>query len=253
VASAQLLLAASAAIQEEARGVLKERAGMVRVVPFGIEMPRRVEGGYSSRGEGRVPVVGAAGTWEPGDGVGTLLEATARLVESGKDLELLLAGEGPDENRHRDRAEELGIVERVTFTREPSLADPFWDVISIYCQPSTRQTTGRYLAAALCAGLPCLASRVKDLDRLLQGGRFGGLLPAGDAEALADAIGGAILEPGQLAGRAAEGSAWARHEFDPEDSFAILKDAYEEALDPSRTPWPAGRGGGLESGDLRAD
>lgn len=162
------------------------------------------------------------------------MKAARMLMDEGGDLELLLAGEGPLEDKYRSLAEELSIIERVTFTREPAPDDPFWEVLTLYCQPAIQASSERSLAIALSAGLACVASDVEGLSGLMQNGRFGDLLPPGHPGALRETLASHFAGREKWMARGAEARAWALDQFDADRSFGILRQVYEEAVDPPK-------------------
>ena len=109
----------------------------------------------------------------------------------------------------------------------------FWTVLSIYCQPSLTHTVGRTLALALAHGIPSIASSVKGLHTLIDHGRTGSIVPAGDPEALALAI-NQFLDHDDLAMRIGlEGQAATRALFDLEAEADCLTSLYRSQIDKS--------------------
>ena len=92
---------------------------VVRLIAPGCEPPAPLEGNDAEVSgvaiPDRVPVIGAIGHFAAGSGFETFLDAIRRVVESGRDVEFLVAGFGSGESRIRRRAERLELVDRLTF------------------------------------------------------------------------------------------------------------------------------------------
>jgi glycosyltransferase involved in cell wall biosynthesis len=161
--------------------------GLVHVIHRGLEEAKAVlldrEPGTS-----QVAVVGAAGPLVPSSGFSTFLNAARRVLDAGIDAEFVLVGEGEEEGDLRRRAQRLRLAERLTFAGDAVVGLSFWDVLDVYCQPSTVPTVGRDLARAMSHGLPSIASDIEGLRTFVRDQETGLSVPPGDTNALARAI-----------------------------------------------------------------
>ena len=116
-----------------------------------------------------------------------LLRAFAAMPR--RDARLMLLGLGPEEAVLRALATTLGIADRVIFAgfhRDPA---PFYATADLFVLSSNHEGFGNVIVEALSFGL-----RVVSTDcpagpaEILQGGRYGRLVPVGDAPALARAM-----------------------------------------------------------------
>jgi glycosyltransferase involved in cell wall biosynthesis len=121
-------------------------------------------------------------------GVGDLLRAWA-MLERGR-FALEIAGGGPDEQRLRALATELGISREITFAGALSREE-----VARRCQHADlfvltphEEAFGNVFAEALAAGLPIVASDVGAIPDLVQTGENGILVPPGDSAAIARAL-----------------------------------------------------------------
>jgi glycosyltransferase involved in cell wall biosynthesis len=90
------------------------------------------------------------------------------------------------EARLRRLAGELGIGDRVMFTGHRRDVPALLRQVDVLVQSNTApEGFGRSVAEAMSAGVPVIASRAWSFLELIEDGRTGWLVPAGDAEALA--------------------------------------------------------------------
>jgi glycosyltransferase involved in cell wall biosynthesis len=165
-------------------GIPRERVAVVHRGLERLESPTlRWEQSRSS-----VAVVGTAGGLVQGSGFTTFLNAARRVLDAGVDAEFVLVGEGEEEGDLRRRADRLRLAERLTFAGDAAVGLSFWDVLDVYCQPSTVPTVGRNLARAMAHGIPSVASDIEGLRSLADDGVTGLRVAPSDTNALARAI-----------------------------------------------------------------
>ena len=155
-------------------------------------------------------VVGTVSTLNDYEGVDTLLTAAAELDDPR--LVVLVVGDGPARSRLVELASRRGV--RAVFTgRVPhELAADHHAAIDVFCVPRTDTPVTRLVPPlkpleAMALARPVLASDLPPLRELVEPGRGGLLLPAGDPRAWAVALADLIAEPGahvDAGGRARE-------------------------------------------------
>lgn len=94
--------------------------------------------------------------------------------------------------------------------------------------PSRSDSYGMVVAEALAAGVPCVVSDQVGAAPLVAGGEVGWVVPAGDAEALADRLAALAREPGRV--REIEAACRRR-------ARAATWEAYEVRFVEALTPW----------------
>ncbi|MDF8332440.1 glycosyltransferase [Novosphingobium cyanobacteriorum] len=118
---------------------------------------------------------------------GLLLEAFARMA--GKDDRLAIIGEGGQRKALEALAARLGITGRVTM---PGHINPLHGELAqadALVLSSDYEGVPAVVVEALAAGLPVVSTRCSvSMDDMLDHGRFGILVPTGDAAALATAM-----------------------------------------------------------------
>lgn len=205
----------------------------IRVVHRGLE-PAELLSSRWDAGELRVSVVGAAGSLTPGSGFSTFLNAARRVLDAGIDAEFVLVGEGEEEADLRRRADRLRLTDRLTFASDAAFGISFWDILDVYCQPSTLPTVGRNLARAMSHGLPSVASDIEGLRALVMHGETGLRVPPSDTNALARAILDLIADRHRAESLGLKAREAILHDFDLEREADILAELYSSVINSDR-------------------
>lgn len=145
--------------------------------------------------DGSTPVVLAAGRLTPQKDFATLIDAFASL-ERGRSLRLLILGEGPERPALLQRAQALGVADRVSLPG--FVANPFaaMRAASLFVLSSRYEGLPGVLIQAMACGTRVVSTDCPSGPReVLHGGRWGRLVPVGDAAALAAAMAAALDDP----------------------------------------------------------
>jgi glycosyltransferase involved in cell wall biosynthesis len=119
------------------------------------------------------------------------LEAARMALDrapAGLRLRFLVVGGGDLEREVRDRAASLGLGDRAVFAgwrRDLAAVYTACDVVAL---TSNNEGTPVAVIEALASGRPVVSTDVGGVSDVLEGGRFGLLVPPGDASAFADAL-----------------------------------------------------------------
>ncbi len=153
--------------------------------PAAIEQVEKLWG--APRGE-RILTVG---TLKPQKNHALLLQAFARLCRTS--ARLMIVGRGELEKQLQQLALELGIMEQVIFAgfhRDPA---PFYATADLFVLSSDYEGFGNVIVEALGQGLPVVSTDCPaGPSEILEGGRWGQLVPVGDVAALAKAMENAL-------------------------------------------------------------
>lgn len=218
-------------------GIEEERLEVMPNAP-----PRRDLRGRRERTDDRPLVVGFAGGLRPWHGIDVLVEAVQLALERGAELRLEVLGRGPAEEMldrsglpetrlrrygHLPHGEALAMLERwdVGVAPYPPLPGFYFSPLKLL----------EYMAAGLCP----VVSDVGELPDVVEHGRSGVVVPAGDADALADAL-VALDRERALVRRLAEGAQAAASRL---PSWSDNAQRVIAAIERARTWSPAGAGG----------
>lgn len=179
------------AVSESVKTDLRERTGLpdslITVIHSGVDIDDDVSEANILQSS-RVPVVGTAGPLEAVKGLPFFLGAAARVLATGRDVEFVIAGAGPEESNLRRLARELGIDTRVTFMPNVLEFDDALAAMDIFCLTSLQQGIGSIMLEAMAMGRPVIASRVGGVHRVVRDNENGLLVPPSNSDALAQRI-----------------------------------------------------------------
>jgi glycosyltransferase involved in cell wall biosynthesis len=192
------------------------------------------------------PVVLAAGRLVPQKDHATLVAAHALLRARGLDHRLVILGEGPLRADLLAQAEALGVADTVAlagFVAEPAR---YMARAACLALPSRFEGFGIVLAEAMAAGAPVVATDCPHGPReALDDGRAGLLVPVGDPEALAQALGSVLADPARAGALREAGRARARDFSQP----ALMARWEALLLDEGASGGAGGRGRGSRRED----
>lgn len=129
-------------------------------------------------------VVGIAARLDPVKDVATLIRGFARACWKQPALRLVIAGDGPEQERLQHLVQDLGLEEVVYFAGWLSNMDEFYQSIDINVLTSLSETFPYSITEGAYASLPTIASRVGGISELIQHMETGLLFEAGDAATL---------------------------------------------------------------------
>lgn len=121
-------------------------------------------------------------------GIDYLLNALALLDDVP--YHLTLVGDGSARPALEQQAEQLGLVDSVTFTGwlPRNEVHEYYDQADIFTMPSHREGMSNAVLEAMAVGLPIVATAVSGNKELVKSGENGMLVPPADAAALAEAL-----------------------------------------------------------------
>lgn len=163
--------------------------------------------------------------------VGRLVEQKGHdvLVRAMRDVSgavAVLVGRGENEETLKTLARELGIADRMIFAGYRADVPALMGACDVLAMPSRWEGFGLAAAEAMAAGKPVVASRVSALPEVVEDGVSGTLVPAGDAPALAAALGALVADAGKRAAFGAAGLVRVRRLFGRERMLSEWRAEY---------------------------
>lgn len=120
-----------------------------------------------------------------------LLDAFARVARDDPRARLLIVGDGPEHDSLVGLTRRLGMDTRVVFAGTQTQIERLLHDIDCYVSPSLTEGMPMVVLEAMASGLPIVATDVGNLRQMLAPDA-GVLVPPGDTEALARAMGGIL-------------------------------------------------------------
>jgi len=174
----------------------------------------------------------------PRKGIRFLIQAAARLKPRFPDLKVVLAGDGFERADLEALARSLGIGADTVFLGWVANAElpAYYRASAVSVVPSLEEGFGIPAAEAMGCGVPVVASDAGGLPEVVEDGVTGRIVPKGDAEALAAAIGELLADAALRARMGAAAVERARRLFD----WDIAARRFEALYDALLTRVPGG-------------
>ncbi|TCP39565.1 glycosyltransferase family 4 protein [Rhodovulum marinum] len=155
-------------------------------------------------------------------GLRVLLEAFARARETWPDLHLTLVGDGEDRAHLEALAAPLGDAVAFTGYRSQEGVAETLAASDVFVLPSFSEGLPVVLMEAMAAGKPVIATQLAGVGELVEEGVSGFLVPAGDAESLAERMVRIAGDPALRETMGAAGQARVRADFDVRQEAARI-------------------------------
>ena len=178
-------------------------------------------------------LIGAVGRLSPEKGFDVLLHALKRLRDRGTNARLVVVGEGDDRPRLEALTAELGLQDAVRFAGWQSDTKPYFEAMDLFALSSFREGLPNVLLEAMALGVPCLATRIAGVPKLIEHGVNGMLVEPGDDRGLADGIFRMIGQSDLCSRYASAARRTIGERYDFAARTARLADSYDDLL--SRT------------------
>lgn len=226
------------AVSDEVQTSLARRYGLrdVPVIPNGVPLDRySPEGNVRTawRREHRIAddaiVIACVARLAPPKEHGLLLDAFARLRGQVARV-LLLVGDGPERAVLAARAGGMTPGHEVRVLGARTDVPAILAASDLFVLPSRREGCPLAVIEAMAAGLPVIASAVGGVPRMIEDGRSGRLVAAGDEVALREALEELIADPARRRALGDEARRDARRRFSVEGMTRSYEQLYERLL-----------------------
>lgn len=202
-------------IEEAVREYGSALAEKARVVPNGVDLNavRAANPEIRSR-----PYVLGIGRFVRQKGFDLLIDGFTRIAADHPDLDLVLAGDGPEQDSLVRQAARSRFAKRIEFVGGVPAARAFalFRGASAFVLPSRHEPQGIVILEAMAAGAPVLAARVGGVPEIVRDGVNGLLFEGGSAQSLAAHLDGLLADRAaaatrvERAGHDAQAFSWQR-------------------------------------------
>jgi len=143
---------------------------------------------------------------------------------------LVLVGDGPERPRAVERAEELGVLDRVLFLGKHASVDELLACADLFLLPSRNESFGLAALEALACGVPVIGTDLGGMPEVVVHGETGYLFPLGAVEEMADAGAALLGEPDRWLRFSGAARADAVERFSNERVVPLYERLYEDVL-----------------------
>jgi glycosyltransferase involved in cell wall biosynthesis len=227
------------AVSNETRDLLVDTLGVdpavVRVMLNGVPVPDPPAGSRATRAD--TLCIGSLGRLVTEKAFDVLIDALALVFQEHPQVQLQIAGDGPERAALQARAAGLPVRLVGEITDPPA----FLRELDIFCLSSRREGLPFALLEAMAMGVPCVATDVGQIRSALGDAVL--IVPAGQAGALSDALQGLVDDPAARAALGDRGRALIRARHDVRLMAASTMELYQNAVSaaaprPRRRTWP---------------
>lgn len=138
------------------------------------------------------PLVGLVARWDPAKDHAAFFQAAGLLVRDGSDARFVLCGQGvdPDNPDLARWIREQGLSGRVSLLGLRDDVPRIMAALDVFASSSRSEGFPNVLGEAMASGVPCAVTDVGDSAEVV--GEWGVIVPPGDPQALAMAVGGLL-------------------------------------------------------------
>ncbi|WP_160163395.1 glycosyltransferase [Haloferax elongans] len=145
--------------------------------------------------DSKTPVVLGAGRLAPEKDFPTLIRAFDRLTEK-RDARLVITGAGPERDTLEQLVKSRGLEESVEFAGFVDNVYKYMSNADVFVLSSLNEGFGMVIAEALACGTPVVSTDCPSGPaEILADGKYGSLVPVGDADQLSTAIDNMLANP----------------------------------------------------------
>jgi glycosyltransferase involved in cell wall biosynthesis len=199
----RVLASATDAIYVNSRGVARfyhERCGIplgkLVVIPNGVRVPATPPVARATLGvRDEAFLVCCAGRLHPQKAFDRVIKALGTPCLRGRNVDLVIAGEGPDRTTLETLAAALGLAGRVRLLGHRSDLPAVLQAADAFVVSSRYEGMSNVLMEAMALGRPCVTTAVEGVEELVVDGESGLVVEAGATEPIAAALARLLDDP----------------------------------------------------------
>ncbi len=224
----QGIIAVSTAVRNHLVNAEKIDSARVYLIRNGIELPKKNH--FSTPMNGRLARIGCVARLSPEKGVDHLLRAFALAQQENPDLELQIAGDGPQRPALEQLVCKLNLASKVFFHGWIPDVRAFLNQIDFFVLPSLQEGLPLALLEAMAEHKPVVATRVGGVPEVIEDGISGILVEPADVTALSQGILALAKNPALRQAMAKMAYEKMAQRFDIDSSIQELQRLYESLL-----------------------
>ena len=175
-------------------------------------------------------IVGSVGSLISKKGHEVLIEAAAILSKDITDLKVIIVGEGGRKDDLVALASKLGLGKRVVFMGPRDDVPQMMKMMDIFVLPSFQEGFPRTVIEAMYTEIPVVATNISGIPEIISDGDNGILIPAGDANAIAQKCLMLYRNPGLRKSIGINAKKKVESGYMPQDYSCRLEGLYSECL-----------------------
>jgi glycosyltransferase involved in cell wall biosynthesis len=140
--------------------------------------------------------VGAVGRLSGEKGFDLLIQAVDQLLREGRDLDLVIIGDGQEQPRLQDLIDQLGRGDRIRLLGYRADLKDLYQAMDVFALGSLREGLPNVLLEAMALEVPVVATRIAGIPRLIDDGANGLLVNPGSVAEMSDALGRLLADAG---------------------------------------------------------
>lgn len=175
----------------------------------------------------RTQIIGAAGRLSPEKGFEVLVRAAERVVREQPTVGFVLFGEGPERASLQKQINAAGLGQNFALAGFRADLDRFLPHFDLLALPSYTEGMPNVVLEAFASGVPAVATAVGGTPEVIEDGISGYLVPAGDADTMAECICQALENADELPHMGRRGRLCVQEKF----GFATQAEMYREMFD----------------------
>ena len=165
-------------------------------------------------------------------GQAILIQAVARLLERGIDVELVIASDGPMRGEIERLIDQLGVRDCIRLTGYLDDLGIFDEILAARAMvlPSFAEGLPSVILESLALGRPVITTSIAAHSELIEPNVNGWLIPAGDVDSLVNAMAEVLASaPAELEQMGRAGAARVAEQHDPEAAAEKLTELFSDA------------------------
>ena len=216
-------------------------AEKIKTIPNGIDVHAFEQGRpLADIGIGKGKVVGMVARLDLQKGFEYLLRAVRQLRDSFPDLQVVIAGDGPDRLAIENMIREFGLQSSVILSGQQTDMPGIYAGMDIFVLPSLNEGLPMTVLEAMASSRPVIATRIGAIPSVITDQENGLLVDPGDTDGLRNSIASLLSDPDRCRQMGMRAHDWVSKHYTSEAMAREYRQLYDGVLSkPSLATMPA--------------